>query len=80
MDGKKAINELNKTFGFNMKEAVLIGVEPSGHDWHEIAYGQQDKIANLILNFLDENQEIKSMVFSILLKQGIDGLTNIMGD
>lgn len=80
MDGKKVINELNKTFGFNMKEAVLIGVEPNGRDWHEIAYGQDDKIANLILNFLDENQEIKSMVFSILLKQGIEGLNNLMED
>lgn len=80
MDGKEAINELNKTLGFNMKEAVLIGVEPNGHDWHETVYGQQDKIANLILNFLDDNQEIKNMVFSILLKQGIEGLTNIMGD
>lgn len=80
MDGKEVINELNKTLGFNMKEAVLIGVEPNGHDWHEIAYGQRDKIANLILNFLDENQEIKSMVFAILLKEEIEGLTNIMGD
>ena len=78
MDGKEAMNELNKTLGFNMKEAVLIGVEPNGHDWHEIVYGQQDKIADLILNFLDDNPEIKNMVFSILLKQGIEGLTNIM--
>ena len=80
MDGKEAMNELNKTLGFNMKAAVLIGVEPNGHDWHEMAYGRRDKIADLILNFLDDDPEIKNIVFSALLKEGIEGLTNITED
>lgn len=58
MKAKKAVKKINKALDYDMDSVLMLGLDSDHTTCHTLACGEDETIANLILNFLSKNRKL----------------------
>lgn len=53
MKAKKAVKKINKALDYDMDSVLMLGLDSDHTTYHTLACGEDETIANLILNFFE---------------------------
>ncbi|WP_457801118.1 hypothetical protein [Limosilactobacillus reuteri] len=72
MKAKKAMKKINKALDYDMDSILMLGLD-SDHTTHrELAYGEDETIENLILDFFEREPKISNVVLKVLAMKKIN--------
>ena len=65
MKAKKVVKKINKALDYDMDSVLILGLESSHKQYHTLVQGEEEMIANLILNFFEQEPTIAEIVFKV---------------
>lgn len=66
MKAKKAVKKINKALDCDMDSVLMLGLDSDHTTYHTLACGEDETIANLILNFFEQEPKIADAVLKVL--------------
>ena len=65
MKAKKAVKKINKALDYDMDSVLMLGLDSDHTAYHALACGEDETIANLILNFFEQEPKIADVVLKV---------------
>ncbi|NMV48535.1 hypothetical protein FOL80_07275 [Lactobacillus reuteri] len=62
MKAKKAMKKINKALDYDMDSMLMLGIDSDHTTCHELAYGEDETIENLILDLFEREPKIADAV------------------
>ena len=65
MKAKKAVKKINKALDYDMDSVLMLGLDSDHTTYHILDCGEDETIANLILNFFEQEPKIADVVLKV---------------
>lgn len=65
MKAKEAVKKINKALDYDMDSVLMLGLNSDHTTYHALACGEDETIANLILNFFEQEPKIADVVLKV---------------
>lgn len=65
MKAKKAMKKINNALDYDIDSILMLGLESNHKQYHNLVHGEKETIANLILNFFEQEPKIAEIVLKV---------------